>query len=136
MNFTLKTLIKYSVSNPLKSKTLVIINLYFDCLQLTYLYLVLIYMVHPIEAVARRCSVKTVLLRISQNSQENTCDRVYFLIKLQKENLTQVFFVNFAKFSRTAFFKKHLWWLLVTPHLWTAASENLFNRLQIMRTLL
>ena len=30
------------------------------------------------------CSVKKVLLEISQNSQENTCARVYFLMKLQE----------------------------------------------------
>ena len=35
------------------------------------------------EAVDQRCSVKKVSLRISQNSQENTCVRVSFLIKLQ-----------------------------------------------------
>ena len=35
------------------------------------------------EAVAQRCSVKKVFLEISQNSQENTCTRVSFLIKLQ-----------------------------------------------------
>ena len=35
------------------------------------------------EAVVRRCSVKKVLLEMSQNSQENTCARVSFLIKLQ-----------------------------------------------------
>ena len=35
------------------------------------------------EAVVQRCSVKKVFLKISQNSQENTCARVYFLIKLQ-----------------------------------------------------
>ena len=29
------------------------------------------------------CSVEKVFLEISQNSQENTCDRAYFLIKLQ-----------------------------------------------------
>ena len=34
------------------------------------------------EAAAQRCSVKKVLLEISQSSQENTCARVYFLIKL------------------------------------------------------
>ena len=33
------------------------------------------------EAVARRCSVKKVFLEISQNSQEDTCARVSFLIK-------------------------------------------------------
>ena len=30
------------------------------------------------EAVARVCSVKKVLLEISQNSRENTCARVFF----------------------------------------------------------
>ena len=34
-----------------------------------------------IEAVANTCSVKTVFLEISENSQENTCGRVSFLIK-------------------------------------------------------
>ena len=37
------------------------------------------------EAVAQRCSVKKVFLKISQNSQENNCARVSFLIKLQTE---------------------------------------------------
>ena len=35
------------------------------------------------EALVQGCSVKKVLLEISQNSQENTCSRVSFLIKLQ-----------------------------------------------------
>ena len=35
------------------------------------------------EAVVQRCSVKEVFLEISQNSQENTCARVSFLIKLE-----------------------------------------------------
>ena len=30
------------------------------------------------EAVVRKCSVKRVFLEISQNSQENTCDRASF----------------------------------------------------------
>ena len=30
------------------------------------------------EAGVQRCSVKKVFLKISQNSQENTCTRVYF----------------------------------------------------------
>ena len=34
------------------------------------------------QAIARRCSVKKVFLEISQNSQENTCARVSFLINL------------------------------------------------------
>ena len=50
------------------------------------------------EAVTRGCSVKKVFLKVSQNSQKNTCARVSFLIKLQtsgnfikKEILAQVF---------------------------------------------
>ena len=39
------------------------------------------------EAVAKICSVKKVFLEISQNSQENTCARVSFLIKLQASPL-------------------------------------------------
>ena len=34
------------------------------------------------EAVVRRCSVKNVFLEISQNSQEKTCARVFFLNKV------------------------------------------------------
>ena len=49
------------------------------------------------EAVVRSCSAKRVFLGISQNSQENTCARVSFLIKLQALGLI-----------------KHLWWLLVS----------------------
>ena len=48
---------------------------------------------------------------MSQNSQDNTCARLSFLIKLQaesyhfikKETLTQVFFGELSKFSRTPF---------------------------------
>ena len=36
-----------------------------------------------IEAVTNTCSVKNMFLEILQNSQENTCDRVSCLIKLQ-----------------------------------------------------
>ena len=54
------------------------------------------------EAVTRRCSAKKMFVKVLQNSQENTCTRVSFLIKLQalacnfikKETLVQVFPVN------------------------------------------
>ena len=48
------------------------------------------------EAVAQRSSVKKVFLEISQNSQENNYARAFF-----------------AKFLRTPFLTKHLWWLLL-----------------------
>ena len=38
------------------------------------------------EPDARRCSIKKLFLEISQNSQENTCARDYFLINLQACN--------------------------------------------------
>ena len=63
-----------------------------------------------------------VFLKISQNSQENTCARTSLLIKLQaeagnfvkKETLTQVFSYEFCEVFRNTFF---------TEHLWTTASE-------------
>ena len=64
------------------------------------------------EAVTQRCSVKKASLEILQNSQENTCVRVSFLIKLQasvcnfikKETLAQVFFCEFCEISKNTFF--------------------------------
>ena len=56
------------------------------------------------EAAIQRCSVKKVFLKISQNSQENTCARVSF------------------KFLRTPFFIEHLRWLLL--HLSTMAQKR------------
>ena len=62
----------------------------------------------------RRCSVKKVFLEISRNSQENTCTRVSFLIKLKapaallKKRLWQKCFpVNFVKFLRTLFLQNN-----------------------------
>ena len=63
------------------------------------------------EAVAQKCSVKNVFLEISQNSQENTCAKDSFLIKLQAAPATllkkrfwhRCFPVNFAKFLITLF---------------------------------
>ena len=60
-------------------------------------------------------------LEISQNSQENICTRVSFLIKLQvcnlikKETVAQVFSCEFCEISKNTFFYK-------TPLV--AASEN------------
>ena len=57
------------------------------------------------------CSIKKMFLEILQNSQENTCVRVSFLIKLRaeacnfikKEALAQVFSCEFCKISENAF---------------------------------
>ena len=63
------------------------------------------------------------ILRISEHSQENTCARVSFLIKLQaldlqlyyKETLRLVFSCEFCEISMNAIFfvTEHLWWLLL-----------------------
>ena len=74
-------------------------------------------------------------LEISQNSQENTCARVSFLIKLQAEagacnfinieTLAQVFPCEFWKISQNNFFTEHLWATASDEHLWKAASAFL-----------
>ena len=68
------------------------------------------------EAVSQRWSVKKVFLKILQNSQENTCARVSFLIKLLVWGLqlclektpAQVFSCEFSEISKNTFFTEHL----------------------------
>ena len=60
--------------------------------------------------------LKKVLLEASQNSQENTCARASFLIKLQAEA---------CKISKNTFFTKHLWATLLFEKL----STKIFNHL-------
>ena len=54
--------------------------------------------------------MKKVILEISQNSQENTCARVSFLIKLQASDLlilgNKIY--EFREISKDAFFTEHL----------------------------
>ena len=64
-----------------------------------------------LEAVVQRCPVKKVFFEILQNSQESTCARVSFLIKLEdsglqlikKETLAQVLSREFCKISKNTF---------------------------------
>ena len=62
----------------------------------------------------QRCSVKKTFWKISQNSQENTCARASFLIKLQatilwKERLWhRCFPVSFSEIFQNVFFTEHL----------------------------
>ena len=72
------------------------------------------------EAVVQRCSIKKAFLENSQNSQENTCARVYSFTK--KETLAQVFSCEFCKISKNTsggyFFNqnptvKHLRWTVL-----------------------
>ena len=63
------------------------------------------------EAVVQRFAVKKVFLEIWQDSQENTCARVSFLIKLEgsglplfeKETLAHVLSCEFYKISKNTF---------------------------------
>ena len=71
----------------------------------------------PFRSIARRYSVKKMCLDISQNSQENNCARVSFVIKLQasglllyikKETLSQLFSCESCETSKNTFFTEHL----------------------------
>ena len=68
-------------------------------------------------------------LDISQNSQENTCVRVSFLIKLQAwgrlQTLAQVFSFEFYEISKNTFFREHGW---------TIASAGKNVNLQLLQT--
>ena len=65
--------------------------------------------------------LRKVFLEILQISQENTCARVSFLIKLlpeacnfiKNETLAQVFSCEFCVISNNTFFIEHLRWLLL-----------------------
>ena len=76
------------------------------------------------------CSIKKVFLNISQNSQENSCARISFLIKLQalkltteftnhycnfikKDTLARVSSCEFCEIFKNTFLIEYLWWMLV-----------------------
>ena len=74
------------------------------------------------EAAVQQCSMKKVFLEIWQNSQKNSCVKVYFLINfIEKETLPQVFSREFCKISKNTFLH---WIILVAAsvcliiHLW------------------
>ena len=82
---------------------------------------------HPIISVQQNSCIKIqkqppkvlykkMFYKISQNSQENTCARVSFLIKLQTESCNfnkKETHVNFAKFLRISFLQNTSWRLLM-----------------------
>ena len=66
------------------------------------------------RSIHQRCSVRKGVLEILQNSQENTCARFSFLIKLQAsslrlQTLTQMFSCEFCEISKNTFFTEHFW---------------------------
>ena len=116
-----------------------------DVLKIGSLCLQRIYNFINTEAVVQRYSLKKVFLEISQNSQENTCVIVSFLIKLQawackfikKETLAQIFSCEFCGVSENTFFKEHLWWLLLlifnflhVPTILSTFSKKSFQNFQ------
>ena len=89
------------------------------------------------EAVVRKCSVTKVFLEISQNSQENTCARVSFIIKMQvwpatllkKRLWHRCLPVNFVKSLRTPYLQNTcggcFWFFLIGP--WFIRIFRLWN---------
>ena len=72
-----------------------------------------------------KCSVKKFLLKISQNSWENTCARISCSPTLFKKSLWhRCFPLNFVKFVRTLFF---------TEHLWTTDSDEIKEQIDVPR---
>ena len=65
------------------------------------------------EAVARRCCVIKLFLKISYNSHENTCTRVRPATVLKKRRWHRCFPVNFANFLRALILKNIYEWLLL-----------------------
>ena len=85
------------------------------------------YVQEATEAVTWCVLLEKMFLKISQNSQENICTRVSFLIKLKaeacnfikKETLAQVWIsCEFCEISKNTFF---------TERLWATASQAMLN---------
>ena len=75
------------------------------------------------EAVARSV-LKIVILKISQNSQENTCQYQSLIFNKVVGLSHKCFPVNFVKFSRVPFSTEHLWWLLLKLNLFLVFIFN------------
>ena len=66
------------------------------------------------EAVTQICSGKKVFLEISQNSQENACSRIAYLIKFQtsgnfiKQRALAQLFMNLRNIYEPFFYRTHL----------------------------
>ena len=66
----------------------------------------------------QRCSIKKLLIKISQYSQENTyVGFVAGLIScnfIKKKTPTQVFSCEYCEIFKNSFFMEHIWWLLLS----------------------
>ena len=90
----------------------------------------------PTEAARRGVLQKMVLLRVSQNSQENTCARVSFFNKvkhlrpstlLKKKLRHRCFPVNFCEIFKNTFLQNTSGWLLLVLEL-VYSNENIACR--------
>ena len=69
-----------------------------------YLSIITTFIIHKLVAVVRMSSVKKVFLEVSQNSQENACARVSFLVMLQTSGPN----LEFCKFLKTVLYRAPL----------------------------
>ena len=91
----------------------------------SYLYKIIKYIL-LFRSSHRRCSVEKVFLGISKSSQEKTCARVSFLIRLQR-----CFSVNFLKFLRNPFLQSKSGRLFLTAiHM----TKRVYERISLFRT--
>ena len=74
------------------------------------------------EAVAQRCSVNSVSLRILSE-----CGKITPATLLKKRLWRRCFPVNLAKFLRTPFFTEHLRWLLLEGYHILRRKQNSYN---------
>ena len=92
-----------------------------------------------------RSSVRKSILKISQNSQENTCIGVSFLINLhasglqlyqKKETPTQVFSCEFSKIFKNTFFSEHLRKTASEFHKWKESfwKRNIYSMVSLFRS--
>ena len=76
-----------------------------------------------LRSIDRSCSTKNLFLKFSQNSQENTCAVVSFLIK---KTLSQVFSCEFSEIFKNTFFTEHLLVTVSLFHNILKANNRLF----------
>ena len=95
------------------------------------------------EAATRGVLCKKVFLEVSQNSHENICTRVSFLIKLQaseacitikKETLVMEFSCEFWEISKNTFLTEHLW--TTASNFWIFRSSSQAGILKAMKYLI
>ena len=84
---------------------------------------------------------ENVLLEISQNSQENTCTRVFCSETfIKKETLAQLFSCEFCEISKKTFFTEHLWttaswfWTVPVNVVWSLKPRNWFEVIMFVFT--